>query len=51
MTERDIFSEVMTSVQELRELQKGKITLKSYKVSRRTRFPNSPHKFTPPDQS
>lgn len=35
MTERDIFSELMTGMQELRDHQEGKITLKSYKVTKR----------------
>ncbi|HIC1790458.1 TPA: helix-turn-helix domain-containing protein [Escherichia coli] len=35
MTKRDIFSELMTGLQELREHQEGKITLKTYKVSKR----------------
>ncbi|MGC0807717.1 helix-turn-helix domain-containing protein [Pantoea agglomerans] len=35
MTERDIFSELMTGMQELKAHQEGKITLKSYKVTKR----------------
>ncbi len=35
MTERDIFSELMTGMQELRDHQEGKITLKSHKVTKR----------------
>ncbi|CAG8941855.1 unnamed protein product [Penicillium salamii] len=35
MTERDIFSELMTGMQELKEKKKKKITLKSYKVTKR----------------
>ena len=35
MTERDIFSELMTGMQELKDHQDGKITLKTYKVSKR----------------
>ena len=35
MTERDIFSELMTGMQELKDLQEGKITLKSHKVTKR----------------
>lgn len=35
MTKRDIFSELMTGMQELKDHQEGKITLKSYKVTRR----------------
>ncbi|MGB8928317.1 MAG: type II toxin-antitoxin system MqsA family antitoxin [Pantoea agglomerans] len=35
MTKRDIFSELMTGMQELKDHQNGKITLKSYKVSKR----------------
>ncbi|ECG0942537.1 transcriptional regulator [Salmonella enterica subsp. salamae] len=35
MTKRDIFSELMTGMQELKEHQEGKITLKTYKVSKR----------------
>ncbi|MGC0862337.1 helix-turn-helix domain-containing protein [Pantoea agglomerans] len=35
MTERDIFSELMTGMQELKDHQEGKITLKSYKVTKR----------------
>ncbi|HFW5408169.1 TPA: helix-turn-helix domain-containing protein [Salmonella enterica subsp. enterica serovar Saintpaul] len=34
MTKRDIFSELMTGMQELKEHQEGKITLKTYKVSK-----------------
>jgi len=35
MNERDIFSELMTGMQELKDHQEGKITLKSYKVTKR----------------
>ena len=35
MTERDIFSELMTGMQELKDHQEGKITLKSHKVTKR----------------
>ncbi|MBY4952553.1 MULTISPECIES: DNA-binding transcriptional regulator [Pantoea] len=35
MTERDIFSELMTGMQELKDHKDGKITLKTYKVSKR----------------
>ncbi|WP_410517793.1 type II toxin-antitoxin system MqsA family antitoxin (plasmid) [Pantoea allii] len=35
MTKRDIFSELMTGMQELKDHQDGKITLKSYKATRR----------------
>ncbi|MEM6051692.1 helix-turn-helix domain-containing protein [Erwinia sp. P7711] len=35
MTKRDIFSELMAGMQELKDHQDGKITLKSYKVSKR----------------
>ncbi|UVC31806.1 MULTISPECIES: hypothetical protein [unclassified Pantoea] len=34
MTERDIFSELMTGMQELKDHQDGNITLKTYKVSK-----------------
>ncbi|MBN1090713.1 type II toxin-antitoxin system MqsA family antitoxin [Pantoea sp. 1B4] len=35
MTERDIFSELMTGMQELKDHQEGKITLKSHKFTKR----------------
>ena len=35
MAERDIFSELMAGIQELKDHQEGKITLKSYKVEKR----------------
>ncbi|EHG4046801.1 type II toxin-antitoxin system MqsA family antitoxin [Salmonella enterica] len=35
MTKRDIFSELMTGMQELKDHQNGKITLKTYRVSKR----------------
>ena len=35
MTKRDIFNELMTGMQELKDHQDGQITLKSYKVSKR----------------
>lgn len=35
MTERDIFSELMEGMQELKDHLDGKITLKTYKVSKR----------------
>ena len=35
MTERDIFSELMTGMQELKDHQEGKITLRRYKVTKR----------------
>ncbi|MFW0700294.1 helix-turn-helix domain-containing protein [Pantoea sp. R13S299] len=35
MTERDIFSELMMGMQELKDHQEGKITLKSHKVTKR----------------
>ncbi|HAK33425.1 MAG TPA: transcriptional regulator [Pantoea sp.] len=35
MAERDIFSELMAGMQELKDHQEGKITLKSYKVEKR----------------
>lgn len=35
MTERDIFSELMAGMQELKDHQDGKITLKTLKVSKR----------------
>ncbi|EZI33225.1 type II toxin-antitoxin system MqsA family antitoxin [Pantoea agglomerans] len=35
MTERDIFGELMTGMQELKDHQEGKITLKSHKVTKR----------------
>lgn len=35
MTERDIFSELMTGMQELKDHQEGEITLKSHKVTKR----------------
>ncbi|MEN4545768.1 helix-turn-helix domain-containing protein [Pantoea agglomerans] len=35
MTERDIFSELMTGMQELKDHQEGKITLKSHRVTKR----------------
>lgn len=35
MTECDIFSELMTGIQELKDHQEGKITLKRHKVTKR----------------
>lgn len=36
MSERDIFSELMTGMQELQDHQEGKITLKHHKVTKRS---------------
>ncbi|EED1400052.1 type II toxin-antitoxin system MqsA family antitoxin [Escherichia coli] len=35
MTKRDIFSELMTGMQKLKDHQEGKITLKTYRVCKR----------------
>ncbi|EAM4786303.1 type II toxin-antitoxin system MqsA family antitoxin [Salmonella enterica] len=45
MTKRDIFSELMTGMQELKEHQKGKITLKTYKVSKRAPITIAPQEL------
>jgi len=44
MTERDIFSELMTGLQELKN-QDGKITLKTYKVSKRETMTSAPQEL------
>lgn len=45
MTKRDIFSELMTGMQELKEHQEGKITLKTYKVSKRAAITIAPQEL------
>lgn len=45
MTERDIFSELMTGMQELKDHQEGKITLKSHKVTKRAPMTIAPQEL------
>ncbi|HAX5210118.1 TPA: type II toxin-antitoxin system MqsA family antitoxin [Escherichia coli] len=45
MTERDIFSELMAGMQELKTHQEGKITLKTYKVSKQTPITIAPQEL------
>ena len=45
MTERDIFSELMTGMQELKDHQQGKIILKSHKVTKRAPMTFAPQEL------